>query len=321
MSDFNNCQLQGYETAFPNSVYISNGIKIVDVNREPTIVKGVIILTRYTTQTEEDVVKYLQEKANKLTPLKLFGVSDGFVSELSPLEQAMLALPKTDIENIKLGHEDCIEFLKKTTSAPPKREKGIEKCIHLSYGLMPYSIIEKGIQEGFITDKNWYQQGLSDDKLPIGVGETFRIIMHLTDKWAMPASLTDMVVLLNHGTRVSDALIISTPRRHYSLKYTTDEAKEIVSAFYNAFPTVEHIMRIKDSSAEVLESCSKEPIIALLTRAEIIKKIKEKGMSIINLGSLLEGVSGLVVSNDDETREESTQDSRYKGLYGKGWLN
>lgn len=331
MPNFNNCQLNGYETPFPNSVYVSHDTKTIDVNGEPTNVKRVVILTRYLTQTEEDVVRYLREKANNLAPLKSFGVSESFLSELSPLERSMIALPEIIIENIKSGHEGCTEFLKQTTSAPEKDENSIRnnigKCIQLRYGLIPYSTIEKGNHEGLITSSDWYQQKLSDDKLPKGIGEMVRAILPLTEDWELPASISDMNILLKYSNRLSSALVVYASRNNPSLKSNFDEVKKIINAFYLAFPSVEHIMSIKDSTDEILEKCSKEPIGALLVRAEIIKQMKEKGASILNLGALLgvvpspeDLVASVAQDDDDESYEEEPKDNP-TGRFRKEWLN
>ncbi|MBI4453190.1 hypothetical protein HY636_00940 [Candidatus Woesearchaeota archaeon] len=329
MPSYNNCQLHGYKSVSPNSVYVSNDTKQIEVNGEPILVNGVIILRRYTTQTEEDVVSYLQEKVRKLLPWKLFGVSDNdtlITKALSPLEQSMLALPKEALKDIQ-ENDACIDFIKRMTSAPPKITGGIEKCVRLSYGLMPYAIIEKGEREGIIQDRSWYEKGLSDDKLPKDLGEKLRITLPLTDEWALPAGLSDMKVLLEYNTRVSDALMVITHGSDNLVRRFPEETTSIVSAFYAGFRTTKHIKGIEDSTDEILEITSIESIDAFHQIVEMSSRIP-LGMKIqiippdsSQCGTCQRQTECGIGNSSGSDEEEDAENNPSKPGFGKGWLN
>ncbi len=247
--------LSMYDTVFENAVYTQDFMLMVQEN--PLLTKRVIILRRYTEPTEDQVVAYLQKKVEALDGKGRLVLLDGSrLSEKgSALEAVLVALPDNVRNDIRTGNEDCITFIRDHTRAPKLKEGMPQRMyMHVKYGLLPSTLVEKNKEAGALEDAGWYDAALSHEGLQkAGFGEQFALKLAYDHR--LPPQ-EEINVLLKHGTRISRTLEVSKT-------YSPREAQEVVNALYGDLSNSEGIALLRDVSHDILEEHSLAPLLAL----------------------------------------------------------
>lgn len=245
-----------YETVFENAVYVRDFLIFRDKG-EPLLNKKVLIPIRYTEPSEDDVVAYLQKKAEEITGASRLVLLDGSRMTVgsNPLEEVLSAFPDQVKMDLRTGGRGIFQFIRDHTPAPNIKDgESHRQYLHVKYGVLPQSLIKTNQDAGKIENAEWFDVALSSDELKAaGFGEKFS--MRLAYDHGLPKQ-EEISVLLKHGTRISKSLQID---KSYSLQ----DAQEVMDALYLALADEEEFMQLRNASQKVLEECSLPPLLEL----------------------------------------------------------
>lgn len=225
--------------------------------------KGILTLRKYTPPSQDDVVDYLQKKAQELRNVAKLMLPNQNSQEIKSLDDLIKALPDSVITDIAQQDEDCIKFIRKNTSAMSLKPEEKTFYIVARFGIVPNKDIEDNKEN--ISSPLWYDVALSHNSLrEQGLGEQFKL--QLSYEQNLP-SRADIEVLLRHGTHGSKTLEINR------VEYDLEEVSSVIEFLYNNYNINEEITKLRDDSDSMLEKTATEPIIELHNL--IMRKIAE----------------------------------------------
>jgi len=270
-------QIPGYTPIFENRVYgkdetVTTAAQAGTAPKE-LLIRKILMPTKYTQPTEDDVVEYIQSKArNAVTGLAL---PPGLAKTGSTKAAELLNnLPDQVIQHLRIGNEQCIEFVRQNISALQLEEgKEQDKYLHARYGILPVTIIEKNAEAGAIKSSDWYTTALMNDDLKTkGVGQRFTLKI-LLQNGAM-YSKTDIDFLVKHRTHGSRTLEVSRQN------YDPAEVNDIIGRLYAGLSSIPEMEKVHDITDKILDEEACLPLVALhkmveeqLMQQQIMKQI------------------------------------------------
>jgi len=259
-------QLKGYEDAFKGtanegSVFFKDSeAKANDGEDNDVLLKDIISFTTNKVPTKKEVAEYLQKKAIDVQGLSRLIVPNNVTAEKSDLESAIIQLLDEFIEDIAKGSD--LEYLKEHMPTPIPDEDAQRRYLQVTYGILPYSLIQLQKEKGKIIDFNWYENVMSNGRIcEAGIGIIWQMLVKLPGD-ALPDK-AEMDILWKNEAYRSKPLNILTARR-----FNAEYAKGIFDAIYEIL-TPEQIAKLPDDSVSVRES------MALQTIAKIHEHLQQ----------------------------------------------
>ncbi len=257
-----------YTAVFDNAVY-SRTLSSAGQNGGMPL-QEILLPRRYREPTGDGVVHYLQEKTGKMLSVPVVALPDGryvVAGAESELELAVARLPPSVKRDIIEGSPDCIEFIKRHTSARSLAEGETPLgYMETVLGILPERLIFQHQSEGKIDGRGWYEAALLNEKIrEAGMGYMWRMRIRYDDY--LPER-NDVDVLLRNETHGSRTLDISLAN------YNVEAARRVVDFAYDRFPDRASIDLLTDISGDILDSASIDPVMAL--HQAIQAQIEEK---------------------------------------------
>ena len=274
-------ELPGYKTVLDNQVYFrDHGDRtLLKFSSNPSNssvelkeIEEVLLLLKYTVPTEESVIDHLHEKATQVDTRLSLMPSNGRPVEIpneSLLEKALRNLPRKVRTDIRSKNAECLEFIRRNTSAP-KADGDPTQFVILRYGFIPVEVIRHYQQETEVAlNSKWYNNTLEHAPLiKQGYGESWQVKIKL-DQGELPKCNQDPL----KGSNIT----FGTERMPVGrLRIAGEEVIHTLDALYSSFDSPEALSRLEDISPVLLEKASLESIAALF---ENVKRAVEERQS------------------------------------------
>ena len=257
--------LPGYDVLIPNAVYGKDtGFVVLNNSGSEVGIKEVVLPKVYREATENDVVKYLQEKASESYGASSIILLHGHKRDGSILDQALKDLPSKVIADLMNKNEGLENFIRQNTKAPATQDAF--RYLSIRIGLVPEDLVEK------ISDYKIYDALLSDERLAANnLGEALRIKMLLYED-SLYNDKSEIEVLLKHGTMISETLEINR-------RYEPKKVMELMDVLYSGLVGTDFSKSFPDSTQDSLDAYAIQPIIELHKKfqaAAITQQLREK---------------------------------------------
>lgn len=212
----------------------------------------VLLLRRFLAPTEDDVVKFLQEKASMISAEQS---SPNYVHSCqgkSDLERMLNHLPPTVLQDIVAGNQEIVYAIKSLSDAlPDKCPTPVGPYLEVVSGMMPRQPAEQITNTG-LSAHYAYRRALKDEKLlKRGFGKKWEFQIFLPGG-KLPAK-EELYVLMRHGTTRS--ITLGSPQT-----YDFRKASKIMDALYATLTKPKQLAQVPDFSAHFTESYATKPI-------------------------------------------------------------
>ncbi len=250
--------IPGYQKILPNQVY-SQPTLVTDTDGEVVKLEKILVLTRYQQPSEQDVVDYLVNKANKVSGLT--GI-DGKHLNTDLIVGLISRFPAQVQVDFRTKNEGLMQFLRDHTAAPRLGEDQ-ERATYLSvdYGVLPRQIIDDNV--GSFQDLAGYEKSLIHPQIRgVGLGRKWKADL-LYNKEGLP-NRSELEVLLKHGVHESRTFSMSVT------SYNLDDVKKVLDAVYEGVPR-DKIDSVTDVSDQKVAALAERPLLTLaqaLTKKE-----------------------------------------------------
>jgi hypothetical protein len=240
--------LPGYEPVFENEVY-GRDFSFPLRNGETVPMRRLVLLTRFTEPSEDQVVDFLQKKVASLNRGGLIVTPSGqqVSSTKSLLERVILALPPQVKQDIVGKDERCIGFIRSNIPCPAlKPGEQPSSFLTIKYGQLTQELI--AANKDNIKSARWYHAAFSDSDLSErGLG----------GRWKIQVTLPNGLL-----PRRDDAAQVLEDFK-VSGMYSAKEGRGVLDALYEGLQSAEQISQLRDVSAEELERCAFTSVHAL----------------------------------------------------------
>ncbi len=217
-------ELKGFYPRHDNKVYGRPG-KFGEID-----VEEVVLLERYHTPSEDDVVLFLQAMAREaLRSPTLVGPDGKKLTAGSDLEVILKKLPDKIIRSIASGEKECIQFIKRNTSALPlEKKQKPDNYFDIDYGMIPRKVISANKDNA--RDYRWYHHAFRlDNLLAIGMGGIFTIRFRYNPHFGVIINRNELDILRKHKTTASHSFSLLDPYHHNAVAEVLDSAYENLS--------------------------------------------------------------------------------------------
>lgn len=253
-------ELSGYGTVLENEVYVKDRIMQADDGQQAAL-KEILILRLHTEITEDDVVKYLQRKAEEVAGAASLILPESVESERSGLEKLVMKLPDNVRNDIRAGNKECLRFIRAHTPAKAlEQRKSPNQYLHVRRGLIPDGFLKASREAGGAESAKWYDAALSYQGLKkCGLGEQWAMKILLQNQ-TLPDK-GEITILAKHGAYSSRTLDISAE------EYSPEEAISVIEAVYHGLSSREKVDLLHIMPDYIIEPMLQElavpPLIAL----------------------------------------------------------
>lgn len=268
-------KLSGYEPIIKDRVYIKNSAFYAAGKVLP--MKEFLALQKYTLPTEEQVVKYLQQKIKEAEAAaagrKLLGSAPG------SLEEHLLNLSAGLRASIKSGKEEELTFIRENTPAvPAEAGKQANSYLEVRCGHMYADIFEEHRHQGVTKSVDWFYDAFCRC---LTFNSNSEHIIEPVDKWGARLLLCDNSLpskriidfLLGRSVGLSKELFMSRLGNVY-INYPQHEVKKTLDVVYAGLNGNLH--QVVDISEKRLQNAALPAIEALLAREQFQKQQSSK---------------------------------------------
>src|SRR3989344_2881072 len=193
----------GYTEVVENTVYSRE--QQVLLEGQPVLMADLLLIDKYTQPSEDDVIAFIRKKAGDISAAASLVLPQGARSKKSGLETVLGALPPGVLNDVRMGDEQCLKFLRNETPAPVFAQgESVPVYVHVRTGLVPAEYL----QGKTLADD--YHRVLSSPSLKsVGFGERLTVRILADNGVLVPKAELD--VLLKHGVHGSRSLTVSHP--------------------------------------------------------------------------------------------------------------
>lgn len=225
--------LPGFFPLVPNEIYVGKSTT--------ADLREVIALEINSPPTEDDVVKYLQQKAAEMLEHQKFSGNPLIRGEQNRqlLENIMGEMSEDKLLGITLGREGVVSLLKANTPAPHPNKYFIgRRYVVVDCGFLPGDIIAKRTR-----DRRFYEEAMDDPELQqrvLGQRFNFRILID-NDTKQFPEK-ERIVSLVREGVHGSPIFNVG------NFCYNRQVVENIVHSLYGALSEPRRFERLRDTT-------------------------------------------------------------------------
>lgn len=243
--------LPGYETVYEGRVYFRDfTLKPGDGDID---LREILMLSKYTAPTEDQVVEYLKGLADKVSTRAslLVGINGDLPNDLSDLEKVLMRLPAQIISDMRTGNDVCMKFIRENTSA--LNTDVPLTYLHVGSGvILPNFVTEN---KDRIAGPEWYDEVLKNKQLKsVGLGQRYKITIRLFDRKLPDRKEFD--ILLKHEVSDSRTLKVNG-------SCVTEDVEIVCSALYEGLKIQDNVMALYDNSEVALKEAALIPVVRL----------------------------------------------------------